>query len=171
MKGDALSTAIFVAGLDKGLGYLAQFPRTEVVIVDKNLQVFITQGLNKCFQVADAPSRRETRELTFSDVKFKNLVDGTYIGEFKGEKSRLRDAKVEVTISGGEITDIAILKGAVDKEGKPAKLTGGRDIDDLFNTAIQAQTLQVDVVSGATLTSKAHLKALENALEQAQVKD
>ncbi|MBI4857820.1 MAG: FMN-binding protein [Acetobacterium woodii] len=120
--------------------------------------------------LADAPGRREAGELVFSDVRFKNLVDGTYVGEFKGEKSHLRDAKVEVTISGGEIANVTILKGAVDKEGKPAKLTGGQDIDDLFNAAIQTQTLQVDVISGATLTSKAHLKALENALKQAQEK-
>lgn len=53
MNADALSTAIFVAGIDKGLGYLAQFPGTEVVIVDKNLEVSITQGLKAYFQVAD----------------------------------------------------------------------------------------------------------------------
>lgn len=53
MNADALSTAIFVAGIYKGLGYLAQFPGTEVVIVDENQQVFITQGLKECFQVAD----------------------------------------------------------------------------------------------------------------------
>ncbi|MBU4438497.1 MAG: FAD:protein FMN transferase [Firmicutes bacterium] len=53
MIADALSTAIFVAGLNKGIGYLAQFPRTEIVIVDKNLQVFITPGLNEWFHAAD----------------------------------------------------------------------------------------------------------------------
>lgn len=119
--------------------------------------------------LADAPGRREAGKLSFSDVKFKNLKDGTYIGEFKGEKSHLRDTKVEVTISDGEISDIKILKGAVDKDGKPVELTGRQNIDNLFNDAIQSQTLQVDVISGATLTSKTHLKALENALEQAQV--
>lgn len=56
MNADALSTAIFVAGIDKGLGYLAQFPSTEVVIVDKNLSVFITQGLKDNFQKADGIS-------------------------------------------------------------------------------------------------------------------
>ncbi|HHV58206.1 MAG TPA: FMN-binding protein, partial [Firmicutes bacterium] len=35
---------------------------------------------------------------------------------------------------------------------------------------IKSQSLQVDVISGATLTSKAHLKAVENALEQAEIK-
>jgi uncharacterized protein with FMN-binding domain len=58
----------------------------------------------------------------------------------------------------------------VDKEGKPVKLAGGQSIADLFGNAIKAQTLDVDVISGATLTCKAHIKALENALEQAQKK-
>jgi uncharacterized protein with FMN-binding domain len=40
----------------------------------------------------------------------------------------------------------------------------------LFRHVIESQSLQVDVISGATLTSKAHLKALENALEQAETK-
>jgi hypothetical protein len=37
--------------------------------------------------------------------------------------------------------------------------------------AKKKRTLQVDVISGATLTSKTHLKALENALEQARVNE
>ncbi len=53
MIADALSTAIFVAGIDKGLGYRTQFPSTEVVIVDKNQSVFITQDLKDYFQEAD----------------------------------------------------------------------------------------------------------------------
>lgn len=47
-------------------------------------------------------------------------------------------------------------------------LKGGLGIDDLFNKAIQSETLGVDVISGATVTSKSHLKALEDALMQAQ---
>lgn len=46
----------------------------------------------------------------------------------------------------------------------------GISIGDLFRHVIESQSLQVDVISGATLTSKAHLKALENALEQAKRK-
>jgi len=118
--------------------------------------------------LADAPGRREIEELTFSDVKFKNLRNGTFIGEYRGTKSHTRDAKVEITVSGGEIKDIKILKGALGKDGTPVELKGGLSIDNLFNSAVQSQTLQVDVISGATITSKAHLKSLENALEQAQ---
>ena len=118
--------------------------------------------------LADAPGRREVAELNISEVRFKNLRDGTFIGEYKGTKAHLRDAKVEVIISGGEIKEINILKGAIDKNGKPMELKNGLSIEDLYNNAIQSQSLQVDVISGATLTSKAHLKALENALKQAQ---
>lgn len=118
--------------------------------------------------LADAPGRREIKELTFSNLDFKNLRDGIYIGEYEGTKSHSRNTKVEVLISGGKISDVTILNGAVDKEGTPVELTGGKSIDDLFDNAIKSQTLQVDVISGATLTSKTHLKALENALEQAQ---
>lgn len=117
--------------------------------------------------LADAPGRREIGELTFSDVGFKNLRAGTFIGEYKGTKAHTRDVKVEITVSGGEISDIKVLKGALSKDGTSAELTGGRSVDDLFNSAVQSQTLKVDVISGATITSKAHLKALENALEQA----
>lgn len=53
MKADALSTAIFVAGIEKGLGYRAQFPGTDVIFIDKDQQVFITSGLKECFQGAN----------------------------------------------------------------------------------------------------------------------
>ena len=120
--------------------------------------------------LADAPGRREIAGLTFSEVDFENLRNGKFVGEYKGTKSHLRDTKVEVMVSGGDISDIKIIKGAVDKEGKPSKLAGDKSISDLFEKVIESQTLQVDVISGATLTSKTHLKALENAMQQAQEK-
>jgi thiamine biosynthesis lipoprotein len=50
MAADALSTAIFVAGLNKGLRYLAKSPGAEAVFVDDNLKVYITKGLKEYFQ-------------------------------------------------------------------------------------------------------------------------
>ena len=136
-----------------------------IIIVVAIFGVVILGGI-----FGDAPGRNEIKNLTFSNVKFKNLRDGTFVGEYKGTKSHLRHTKVEITVSEGEISDVKILKGAVDKDGKPVKLSGERSVDDLFRNAVQSQTLEVDVISGATITSKAHLKALENALEQAQSK-
>ena len=42
------------------------------------------------------------------------------------------------------------------------------DYKVLYERVIEDQTLQVDTISGATLTSKAYLQAVENALLQAQ---
>jgi len=40
--------------------------------------------------------------------------------------------------------------------------------ETLYDRVIAGQSLHVDTVSGATLTSKAYLQAVENALVQAQ---
>lgn len=49
---DALSTMVFVAGLEKGLQILAQFTETEAVLVDEQQQVYITKSLKECYQTA-----------------------------------------------------------------------------------------------------------------------
>jgi len=48
---DALSTIVFVAGIEKGKELLGNFPEAEAVLVDTELRVFVTQGLKECFQV------------------------------------------------------------------------------------------------------------------------
>lgn len=117
---------------------------------------------------ADLPSRRELTNLEIGSVDFQNLRDSTYTGTYEGTTGHLRDASVEVTIAGGEITDIRTRKGAVDEQGNPTKIAGEMTVETLFDRVLAARSLQVDAVSSATLTSKAHLKALENALLQAQ---
>lgn len=47
---DALSTALFVAGLQKGVGFLGSFPGTEAVFVGQDLSVYATKGLQGSFQ-------------------------------------------------------------------------------------------------------------------------
>jgi len=115
-----------------------------------------------------APGRRETGELVINSVNFNNFHDGIFTGEYVGTKDHLRDATVDVTVKNGEITSIKIQKGAVGKDGKPVELTHGKSIDDLYKSVLGSKSLNTDVISGATLTSKAHLKALENALKKAE---
>ena len=118
--------------------------------------------------LADGSSRREVLGLTYVPIDFNNLQDGVYVGGYQGNKSHLRDAEVEVTVQDGLVSGVTIRKGAIDKNGMPVKLTGKRSIDEVFATVLQEKTLDVDVISGATITTKAHLKALEQALVQAQ---
>jgi thiamine biosynthesis lipoprotein len=50
LAADALSTMVFVAGMEKGLEFLKSFSQTEAILVDSGLQVYVTQGLRCRFQ-------------------------------------------------------------------------------------------------------------------------
>ncbi len=52
MTADALSTILFVAGMERGLELLRSFPQTEAVLVDTGLRVWVTRDLKRCFQSA-----------------------------------------------------------------------------------------------------------------------
>lgn len=104
-----------------------------------------------------AGERREAKNLPIRAINFKQLKDGTYVGQYEGGKYKWRANKVQVTVSSSKVTEIKLLE---QKEKKSAEFT-----DELYGRVIQAQSLQVDTISGATLTSKAFLKAIENALD------
>lgn len=52
MIADALSTAVFVAGLAKGLALIEKYPQAEAVLMDTKLGVYVTQGLRQCFKAS-----------------------------------------------------------------------------------------------------------------------
>jgi thiamine biosynthesis lipoprotein len=49
MEADALSTMLFVAGLQRSAALLKAFPEADAVLIDKDLQVYITEGLKDDF--------------------------------------------------------------------------------------------------------------------------
>lgn len=120
--------------------------------------------------VMTAPGRNELQNMLIADVNFKKLRDGVYKGTYRGTKDSFRNAAVEVTVTSGAVTKIMVTGGSLAGDKQTAEIRKGLTIDNLFDEVIKYQSLQVDVISGATLTSKAHLKAVENALEQAEIK-
>lgn len=80
-------------------------------------------------------------------------ADGVYTGGYDGG---LVKATVSVTLAAGRIASIRILKHDCSPIGKKGEAVVDR--------VVQRQTLQVDVVSGATGSSKVLLKAIEAAL-------
>jgi uncharacterized protein with FMN-binding domain len=107
-----------------------------------------------------AKEHKEARNLPLNRVDFSQLADGVYVGEYEGGMYKWRKNSVWVTVSGGVVTKIEPLEGVVDpKEG---------DTKMLYERVIDSQSLQVDTISGATLTTNGYLKAIEIALVQAQ---
>jgi uncharacterized protein with FMN-binding domain len=72
-----------------------------------------------------------------------------------------RANECDVTVTNGKVTGIQLV-GSQDPGGKNTQHQA------LYDRVIQAQSLQVDTISSATLTSKAYLQAVENALIPAQ---
>ena len=125
----------------------------------------IVIGAGIAFAVFE-PGRREAAGIVIENVDFSRLKDGVYEGEYGGTKDHLRDAKVQVRVTGGQLEKVDVTGGALAQK-QTQEIRGGQTLQSLFDKVIQKRSLQVDAISGATITTKTHLKALENALEQA----
>jgi uncharacterized protein with FMN-binding domain len=121
--------------------------------------------------IRTASGRKELTNLEIADVDFKKLRDGTYDGKFKGTKDNFRDVSVEVRIASGVVKKIKVKKDTMEKKRPKISPKYANAVKPLLNEVINAQSLNVDTVSGATLTCKAHLKAVENALEKAKTEE
>lgn len=136
-KGRALMTVLTVLGVVVGVAV--------VVLVGA---ILFTEG-----------ERREGRELPIAAVDFAAVPDGTYLGKYEGGRYKWRANEVRVTVSSGRVTDIHVLKSAT----RPVpEITA-----PLFERVIRAQSLKVDTITQATITSKSYLKSVENALRTA----
>lgn len=103
---------------------------------------------------------QEAKNLPIKAIDFSKLLDGSYQGAYEGGMYKWRANQCQITVSSGKVTDIQ-LTGSTDPGGK------NTDSKMLYDRVIEAQSLQVDTISGATLTSNAYLKGIENALSQA----
>ena len=123
--------------------------------------VFIAAGLVGALLFTER-EREEGRNLPITNVDFNHLEDGNFIGEYEGGMYKLRANKVQVTTSQGKVTKIVLLE---DKEKRTSEFT-----EQLYNRVIKSQSLNIDTISGATITSKAYLKSIEDALNKAENK-
>nr|WP_225877721.1 FMN-binding protein [Alkalibacter mobilis] len=86
------------------------------------------------------------------DVDLSTLEDGEYKGSYKVFPI---DVELVITVSDHEIDNVQITKH---QNGQ------GKDAEILVQKVVEAQSLDVDTVSGATYSSLVILKAMENAL-------
>lgn len=104
---------------------------------------------------------REARSLPLNKVDFGKLDEGIYHGVYEGGMYQWRYNECDVTVTNGKVSAIH-LAGSTDPG------TVNTNAEMLYERVIKSQSLQVDTISGGTLTSKAYLQCVENALLQAQ---
>ena len=89
-------------------------------------------------------------------------ADGVYEGTGAGLNGAI---KVSVTVSGGKITEVKVLEHS--------ETAGISDpaIEKIPAAIVEAQSADVDIVSGATFTSKGIIEAVKNALNPDEAKE
>jgi uncharacterized protein with FMN-binding domain len=89
--------------------------------------------------------------------------DGTYTGSVAD--AYYGNVQVEVTISGGKITDVKFLQ--YPNTHQVSVIINQQAMPYLKQEAVQAQSANVQIISGATFTSQAFQQSLQSALSQA----
>ena len=99
--------------------------------------------------------RQAVEEISIGDVDLSTIPDGTYSGS---HEAVWVGATVEVTVKDHRITEIKLDH----RHGQ------GEAAEVITEHVIEAQSLQVDMISGVTSSSKVILKAIEKALLSAK---
>jgi uncharacterized protein with FMN-binding domain len=88
-------------------------------------------------------------------------------GQYTGQDilTRFGDIQVTVTISGGRITEVQALRLPFDRQ-RSADISQYA-APQLHDEVLQAQSAQIDTISGATYTSDGYAQSVQSALDQA----
>lgn len=81
--------------------------------------------------------------------------------------TRWGPVQVQLTVSGGKITDVAVLQYP-NANGTDQQISS-YSLPILMQDTVDAQGANIDMVSGATYTSTGYLQSLQSALDQAGI--
>ena len=90
-----------------------------------------------------------------AEIDISTIEDGVYVGRYEHYRWT---SKVEVVIASGQIVSISL----IEDHQIPNDITSAI----LFQRVIDANALDVDMVTGGTVSSIAYLKAIEDALSE-----
>jgi uncharacterized protein with FMN-binding domain len=93
----------------------------------------------------------------------------TYTGSVTGTAADTRwgPVQVKVTLASGKITAVDVVE-VPDSNGRDQEINADA-VPQLVQETLQAQSAQIDMVSGATYTSDGYVTSLQSALDQAGV--
>lgn len=110
------------------------------------------------FFAVNQAAQEQAASIDITLVDATDVMDGSYEGSFEAESVKVT---VSVTVVDEKIVDIDIMEHENGLGDKAEVIT-----DDV----VAQKSLQVDTVSGATVSSKVILKAIENALLHGKVR-
>ncbi len=96
---------------------------------------------------------KNTNSVKIESLSGTSFKDGTHVGEY--ENGRFSN-QISLVVANGKIEEIKVLKFVLIEKAEVTK--------SIIEAVIERQNTDIDIVSGATVTSKAYLKSIENAL-------
>lgn len=91
--------------------------------------------------------------------------DGTYTGD--AVQTRFGPVQVEITVADGKITKSVVTQ--VPWNDHRDQEINGYAVPILNDEAVQAQSADIDMVSGATYTSDGYIRSLQSAIDRANL--
>lgn len=119
----------------------------------KSLQIAVVI-LGACFLLAGCDPVRDIGNLTIETIDFTTVKDGTYTAR---QNNFPVTAKIEAVVKDGVVLSVKILRHFHGPD---------HGAEQISARIVERQSLSVDAVSGATLSSKVILKAVETALKK-----
>jgi len=114
---------------------------------------------------ATPPSASPSATPTPSPSPSPTALNGTFTGT--DVPNRFGDVQVRVVISNGRITDVQAVRLPTDR-AESAYIS--QQVGPWLRTEVlQAQSANIDIISGATYTSQSYAQSLESALQQAHL--
>ena len=81
--------------------------------------------------------------------------------------TRWGPVQVQLTVSGGKITSVQVVQQPDDN--RRDEEINASAVPTLVQETLDAQSAEIDMVSGATITSEGYLQSLQSALDQAHL--
>ena len=141
---------------------IASSSRTNQAVVDQPVGGKSQSGTSTS-QSGSSGTSRGTGKTATGAQSTSGYADGTFTGQ--DVSMRYGDVQVQVTISGGAVTDVTALQ-LPDGDGHSSRISSIVE-PMLRSEALQAQTASIDLISGATYTSGAYKQSLQSALDTA----
>lgn len=124
-----------------------------MIVILSILGVLVVVGAGGVFYITNGLEAGEN--LAINPVDLTAIEDGTYAGVYQAGRW---SNEVAVSVADHQIANIAVVKAVTIDDPEMTST--------IINNVIKNQSTTVDTVSGATVTSKAYLKSIENALTQ-----
>lgn len=116
----------------------------------------LTAAVALCAGFAITALRLRPQRLEIGTIDLHTIQDGDYIGVCQ---NKILFAVVKVQVQDHKITDVEIVEHKASYREPAERIAGA---------VCSAQSLEIDTITGATLTSDTVLKAIENALVHAE---